>query len=249
MPPDPTFTGRCGDCRFWGDDDDRKEPAVIEGKPIQLRCRAVRHAYDDPTNDDPPIDPDFRDIASVMDSSGYQASLNTTAEFGCVLWRSREVWEALPVTPEEHNAGSRRACLRVLKVSSGGFPLECCNLPEGHDAPCLYVPPGEGGPRGPTPGVSGGPVAEVIRVTAEFYGYSVEELISMDRHKQISEARQVAAYLARHTTAASYPEIGRALGGHHTTIMFAVDRITTRVVEDLELRGRVATIREKLGAR
>lgn len=48
-----------------------------------------------------------------------------------------------PVTPEEHNSGSRRACLEVIG-SSGQDPWqepEFCNLEEGHEGPCEYIPP------------------------------------------------------------------------------------------------------------
>ncbi len=69
-----------------------------------------------------------------------------------------------------------------------------------------------------------------------YYGLDVRELISKKRNKHISYPRQVAMYLCRKFTDASYPQIGEQFGGRdHTTVMHANDKIEKELVIDQEV--------------
>jgi chromosomal replication initiator protein len=82
---------------------------------------------------------------------------------------------------------------------------------------------------------------------AEFFGFSIEELCSPSRSRQLTTARQIAMYLVRELTALSLPAIGKAFGGRdHTTVIHANKKIAGLMQEKQtvynqvqELTGRV----------
>ena len=76
-------------------------------------------------------------------------------------------------------------------------------------------------------------VAEIIRVVASHHMVQPSKLRGPDRHRDLSTARMIVALLSKRLTTASYPEIGRALGGrHHTTIMYERAKAERLLVQD-----------------
>lgn len=68
------------------------------------------------------------------------------------------------------------------------------------------------------------------------YGLNITELLSKKRNKQVVVPRQIAMYLCRKMTDASYPLIGDQFGGRdHTTVMHAVDKMEKQIQDDQEL--------------
>lgn len=73
---------------------------------------------------------------------------------------------------------------------------------------------------------------EVIQKTvAEYYKIKVAEMYSKKRTRTVARPRQVAMWLAKELTPASYPAIGESFGGRdHTTVLHAC-----RTISDLRL--------------
>jgi chromosomal replication initiator protein len=64
----------------------------------------------------------------------------------------------------------------------------------------------------------------------------------------VALARQVAMFLARELTDRSLPEIGRGVGGrNHATVIHAINRVSTGITSDPELRKAVDNLRAELG--
>jgi chromosomal replication initiator protein len=83
----------------------------------------------------------------------------------------------------------------------------------------------------------------VIKATCRAYDLKVSDLKGPKRSRAIALPRQIAMYLCRKHTGASYPEIGKAFGGKdHSTAINAYNRIRDRLEEDHELRRKVETI-------
>jgi chromosomal replication initiator protein len=90
-------------------------------------------------------------------------------------------------------------------------------------------------------------VGMIQEEVAEFFGFSIEELCSPSRSRQLTTARQIAMYLVRELTALSLPAIGKAFGGRdHTTVIHANKKIAGLMQEKQtvynqvqELTGRV----------
>lgn len=88
---------------------------------------------------------------------------------------------------------------------------------------------------------------EIIEAVARFYGLETADLMSRRRSKAIAVPRQVAMYLIREETNASFPRIGRALGGRdHTTVLYAHNKISAQIEEDNHLRRQILAIKETL---
>ena len=62
-------------------------------------------------------------------------------------------------------------------------------------------------------------VDDVQKECARYYRVTLDDLRSERRHKQLAHARQVAMYLVRELTGASYPEIGKRFNRDHSTVM------------------------------
>lgn len=73
----------------------------------------------------------------------------------------------------------------------------------------------------------------VIRCLGKYYPYSLEELRSKQRNKDLSSVRQIAMFLMKKVTGKSLRDIGQFLGGRdHSTVMHAVDCIERRATAD-----------------
>lgn len=107
-------------------------------------------------------------------------------------------------------------------------------------------------PRAPVPAVPrrATDVTEALRCVAESYMISADHLLRKDRHRNIAEGRQVAAWLLRSVSRLSYPEIGRALGNRdHTTIMSSMKKIELRRAAEPEFLAFTDALRLAVEAR
>lgn len=92
-------------------------------------------------------------------------------------------------------------------------------------------------------------IATIKAEVARQYELSVAQIESESREKRISQARQIAIYLARELTNSSFPTIGRAFGSRdHTTIMHAYNKVKELVKIPL-FRGEIEELKEQLLSR
>src|SRR5512147_242028 len=83
-------------------------------------------------------------------------------------------------------------------------------------------------------------------VCAQFH-VKMSELKSRRRSKTLVHPRQIAMYLCRELTDASYPEIGRQFGGKdHTTIIHACRQVTKAKDSDTALHTTLETLKEHI---
>jgi chromosomal replication initiator protein len=88
---------------------------------------------------------------------------------------------------------------------------------------------------------------EVLVATATYYQLSLDDLLGKRRTREVAYARQLAIYLAREETQASWPEIGGALGGrNHSTMVHSYKKIAEEIENNAELRRELDDIRQKL---
>lgn len=83
-------------------------------------------------------------------------------------------------------------------------------------------------------------ISLIQRITSEYYGIKLNNVLSKKRTKNIVLARQVAIYLTRELTDHSFPEIGGAFGGKdHTTIMHSFNKIKDKLKNDKGLKSSI----------
>ncbi len=91
---------------------------------------------------------------------------------------------------------------------------------------------------------------QIIELTAETFGFSVEELCGPSRRRPLVIARQISMYVIRELTDYSYPAIAREFGGRdHTTVIHAVEKITALMRERRHIYDQVTELmaRVRLG--
>lgn len=89
---------------------------------------------------------------------------------------------------------------------------------------------------------------DVQEVVARRFQMKVSELKSKRRTKTLVYPRQIAMFLSRELTDASFPEIGREFGGKdHTTIIHACRRIEKAVDKDHAIQTTINSLRDEIG--
>ncbi|MFB6346697.1 MAG: chromosomal replication initiator protein DnaA [bacterium] len=94
-------------------------------------------------------------------------------------------------------------------------------------------------------------IDEIQSIIAEHFDLSISDLTSKKRTRAIAEPRQLAMFLARKQTNASYSDIGDMFGGRdHSTVMHAQEKIESLLDEepDSEICSHLRTLREKIQA-
>ncbi len=88
---------------------------------------------------------------------------------------------------------------------------------------------------------------KIVELVAREWKVTEGELLGRDRSQKVAEPRQVAMYLMRKETDASLPQIGEALGGRdHTTVMYAIEKISNQIETKADLRKRVISVKQQL---
>jgi chromosomal replication initiator protein len=90
-------------------------------------------------------------------------------------------------------------------------------------------------------------IDRIQRAVAEAFDVRLADMSSKRRPASIAFPRQIAMYLARELTQASFTEIGQAFGGRdHGTVIHACKLVGGRMTDDGALRSRVNALEHKL---
>lgn len=93
-------------------------------------------------------------------------------------------------------------------------------------------------------------VTHIKEEIASRYEVPRSELEGASRKKEISQARQIAIYLARELTEQSFPAIGREFGDRdHTTIMHSYSKVKSLLADTPLLYAEILEIQETLESR
>ncbi len=88
---------------------------------------------------------------------------------------------------------------------------------------------------------------DILRITARHFEVEASDLKSKGRRHELVVPRQVAMYLIRELTPHSYPEIGQFFSGRdHSTVMYAVQKVTDQLEHDSDLNHKIREIKEEL---
>lgn len=87
-------------------------------------------------------------------------------------------------------------------------------------------------------------IDQILEAVILYYNLTRERVCSPTRSRSVSFPRQVAMYLARTETDASFPQIGKLLGGRdHTTILHGYEKINGLMERDEQVRRDVLQIK------
>ncbi|MDJ0660025.1 MAG: chromosomal replication initiator protein DnaA [Crocosphaera sp.] len=87
----------------------------------------------------------------------------------------------------------------------------------------------------------------IIKIVAENFHVSIEDLKGSSRRREISLARQIGMYLMRQHTDLSLPRIGEAFGGKdHTTVLYSCDKISKLQKKDWDLSQQLSELSDRI---
>ena len=87
----------------------------------------------------------------------------------------------------------------------------------------------------------------IVEVVAEYYGITVDQMISKNKSKNITEPRQIAMYLCRELTNNPLESIGKLLGGRdHSTIIHGANKVADEYKRNEEYRKQIDSIKKKI---
>jgi len=90
-------------------------------------------------------------------------------------------------------------------------------------------------------------IEEIQRKVAEHFSIRLSDMSSARRARAVARPRQIAMYLSKQLTSRSLPEIGRTFGGRdHTTVMHAVSRIESLILEDSSVADDLELLKRNL---
>ena len=87
----------------------------------------------------------------------------------------------------------------------------------------------------------------IIRVVAEFFVLTPNDLKGKKRPQNIVFARQIAMYIGRELTNYSTTELGQEFGGRdHTTVMHSIDKIKAKLLTDPSLESTIESLKRSI---
>ena len=86
----------------------------------------------------------------------------------------------------------------------------------------------------------------ILKEVAEYFAIEQSRLVSKARSKDIVVPRQVACYLMRDIGGMSYPEIGKVFGQHHTSIIYGVEKLTSAMAQDEQLKNKISDLQKNI---
>jgi chromosomal replication initiator protein len=86
----------------------------------------------------------------------------------------------------------------------------------------------------------------VVKAVTKHFPYSLDELRSENRNKDLVLVRQITMYIMKRNTERSLREIGVYLGDrNHTTVKHALSKIEQYIVEDIKLQRQISAIEKE----
>ncbi len=90
-------------------------------------------------------------------------------------------------------------------------------------------------------------MADILRATAERFEVATADVKGKGRRQELVVPRQIAMYLIRELTPHSYPEIGQFFSGRdHSTVMYAVQKVTDQIEADKQYASVVRELKSSL---
>ncbi len=87
-------------------------------------------------------------------------------------------------------------------------------------------------------------IADVVEKVARYYDIDQASIYEKTRRKEVVKPRQIIMYILREDFQASYPSIGKKLGGRdHTTVIHSCEKIKQELKNNEELEEEITQVR------
>ncbi len=82
-------------------------------------------------------------------------------------------------------------------------------------------------------------IDSILKFVGEYYGLRVSEIKAPSNSRTVVIPRQIAMYLCKQLTAASLPDIGRAFGKHHSTVIHSIRKVEDDRKKDGDFNSQI----------
>ena len=90
-------------------------------------------------------------------------------------------------------------------------------------------------------------IEEIIKVVAGKLNVKISDIKAHNKNKSLVYARQIAMFLSRKLTNASFPDIGQKIGNRdHSTVIYATNKILNKIEVDSKLKNVIQDIEDVL---
>lgn len=90
----------------------------------------------------------------------------------------------------------------------------------------------------------------IMQVVAKFFNIKVDDMLSVNRSKNVAYPRQIAMFLCRNVINMTFPQIGRDFGGKdHTTVLHAYNKIEAEYMANEETKALIDDIKKSLSTK
>ncbi|MGD0021253.1 MAG: chromosomal replication initiator protein DnaA [Smithellaceae bacterium] len=90
-------------------------------------------------------------------------------------------------------------------------------------------------------------IEEIIKVVAGKLNVKISDVKAHNKNKNLVFARQIAMFLSRKLTNASFPDIGQKIGNRdHSTVIYATNKILNKIEVDSKLKNIIRDIEDVL---
>jgi chromosomal replication initiator protein len=90
-------------------------------------------------------------------------------------------------------------------------------------------------------------IEEIIKVVAGKLNVKISDIKAHNKNKNLVFARQIAMFLSRKLTNASFPDIGQKIGNRdHSTVIYATNKILNKIEVDSKLKNVIRDIEDVL---
>ena len=88
---------------------------------------------------------------------------------------------------------------------------------------------------------------DLLSIVAKHFDIKAQDIKSKGRRKELVVPRQIAMYIIRETTTHSFPEIGQFFSGRdHSTVMYAVQKVSKKIESDESFADLVRSIKSEV---
>lgn len=89
-------------------------------------------------------------------------------------------------------------------------------------------------------------IEDTAKAVGEYYGVSLNDFLSAARNQRVSNARQIAVYMAREITQKSFEAIADFFQKKHTTMLYSYDKVKNEIKTNKELENTINEIRKQI---
>ena len=89
-------------------------------------------------------------------------------------------------------------------------------------------------------------IEDIIKAVTEEFGVSRELLLSRDRHRFVSETRQIAFWFAYRYLSMPALRIGKHFGRGHLTVFHGIEVVTARIKNERGFYEHIKAVKQRL---